>query len=265
MADKETSGAVGDACDARGHLLLRQARLLSVVCLAMFSGLSGGLVSQAQEAGKDAHSDVAKQRLPPPAVTEHSIDLGGRSIAFKAIIGAMPIKDESSGELLAEVVTTSFLRTTDAAKAGPDKPETQLSPRRLRLQWRPGGGLGWLDLGSDGAMAPAADGRGFGSFSAAYCVGQSRKLARFRHLVFIDPPGTGFSRVTGNEAARKKFWSVEGDVELLASVVRRWLQPGPKTRLPEIPGRRKLWGFSVRRKLLARCRKTKTSASTVSS
>jgi carboxypeptidase C (cathepsin A) len=55
----------------------------------------------------------------------------------------------------------------------------------------------------------------------------------FADLVFIDPPGAGFSRLADGEAASKKFWSVEGDVDLLASVVRRWLQQAKKLDCPK--------------------------------
>jgi len=43
-------------------------------------------------------------------------------------------------------------------------------------------------------------------------------------LVFIDPPGTGYSRVTGGDEARRQFYSVNGDIDTLAVVARRWLE-----------------------------------------
>ena len=46
----------------------------------------------------------------------------------------------------------------------------------------------------------------------------------FTDLVFIDPAGTGYSRLLGsNDAARRRLWSVDGDIDSLAETIRRWL------------------------------------------
>ena len=56
----------------------------------------------------------------------------------------------------------------------------------------------------------------------------------FTDLVFIDPVGTGFSRVTAaDDEASKAFWSVSGDIESMAEIIRLWLTrydrwPSPK-------------------------------------
>ena len=47
----------------------------------------------------------------------------------------------------------------------------------------------------------------------------------FTDLVFIDPVGTGYSRFVSNgEDVRKHFFSVDGDVNALAVVVRRYIE-----------------------------------------
>ncbi len=225
--------------------VLHRAGLRSILCLALLPALAGGVAvaleqdAPAAASGQDPHSNAAhsnaarsnadRDRLPPPSTTEQSIDLGGRVLKFKASIGAMPIKDESSGELLAEVVTTAFVLT-----AGDDKPAPgACRPIVFAFNGGPGAGSGWLDLGALGPwrlpLAGAAQ-----APSAPPIVSDNRESwLDFADLVFIDPPGTGFSRLAGNDAARKKFWSVEGDVELLASVVRRWLQHARRLDCPK--------------------------------
>src|SRR5207248_11424192 len=43
--------------------------------------------------------------------------------------------------------------------------------------------------------------------------------------VFIDPVGTGYSRfVASGEDVRKRFYSIDGDVNSIALVIRRWLE-----------------------------------------
>ena len=47
----------------------------------------------------------------------------------------------------------------------------------------------------------------------------------FTDLVFVDPVGTGYSRfiATGDEV-RKQFWSVDGDIDVLATFMRKWIE-----------------------------------------
>jgi carboxypeptidase C (cathepsin A) len=214
---------------------LHRAVLLSVACLApLLLWAVNARVALAEDApaaanGKDAHSDAAKERLPPPAITEQSIDLGGRIIKFKASIGGMPIKDESSGELLAEVVTTAFVLTSDNDKPAPGA----CRPIVFAFNGGPGAGSGWLDLGALGPWRLPLTGAASAPSAPPVVSDNRESWLDFADLVFIDPPGTGFSRLDGGEATRKKFWSVEGDVELLASVMRRWLQQARKLDCPK--------------------------------
>jgi carboxypeptidase C (cathepsin A) len=73
----------------------------------------------------------------------------------------------------------------------------------------------------------------------------------FTDLVFIDPPGTGYSRalLTGDEA-RRRLYSVDGDIETLAQVVRRWLDRADRTASPKFILGESYGGF--RAPLLAR-------------
>jgi carboxypeptidase C (cathepsin A) len=64
-------------------------------------------------------------------------------------------------------------------------------------------------------------------------VDNSETWLDFTDLVFIDPPGTGYSRVLGGDGARKHFYSVEGDVDGLAAVIRRWLVANERLASPK--------------------------------
>ena len=64
----------------------------------------------------------------------------------------------------------------------------------------------------------------------------------FTDLVFIDPVSTGYSRfVASGEDARKRFYSVDGDVNSIALVIRRWLEKHDRLTSPKYRRRRKLW------------------------
>ena len=56
----------------------------------------------------------------------------------------------------------------------------------------------------------------------------------FTDLVFIDPVGTGYSRfVATGEDVRKRFYSVDGDVNSIAVVIRRWLEKSDRLLSPK--------------------------------
>ncbi len=56
----------------------------------------------------------------------------------------------------------------------------------------------------------------------------------FTDLVFIDPPGTGYSRILAKgDDARRRLWSVTGDIDALAEVIRRWLDQADRIVSPK--------------------------------
>jgi carboxypeptidase C (cathepsin A) len=57
----------------------------------------------------------------------------------------------------------------------------------------------------------------------------------FTDLVFIDPPGTGYSRLANNsDDTRRRLYSVEGDIPAIAEVIRRWTARQSRTVSPKM-------------------------------
>ena len=57
------------------------------------------------------------------------------------------------------------------------------------------------------------------------CQPNAETWLDFTDLVFIDPVGTGYSRfVATGDDVRKRFFSVDGDVNSIALTIRRWLE-----------------------------------------
>ena len=158
--------------------------------------------------------------LPAPSVTEQNIEIGGRKLAFKAAASAVPVKDARSGAILAEIATLAFTVEPPKADAGGGVPAAACRPIVFAVNGGPGAASAWLDLGAVGpwrlpfvGAVPSTPPR---------LVDNEETWLGFADLVFLDPPGTGYSRLPTDEAARKRFLSVEGDVEMLAVVIRRW-------------------------------------------
>jgi len=157
--------------------------------------------------------------LPAPSVTEQGIKVGGRELAFKATASALPVKDAHSGEIIAQIATLAF--TVEPPKAeGGSVPSGACRPVVFVVNGGPGAGSAWLDLGAVGPWRlPLV---GAVPSTPPHLVDNQETWLAFADLVFLDPPGTGYSRLPAKKAARKRLLSVDGDVDMLAAVIRRW-------------------------------------------
>lgn len=151
----------------------------------------------------------------PVVATGHVTLASGKRLDYELNAGFVPIAaggiDGERGEPRAAVACTAY-----TVRDG--------TPRPLCFAFNggPGSASVWLHLGAlgpkrvaihdDGTMPPAP-----------YTV-QDNPLTWLEHfdLVFVDPPHTGYS-IALNDEARKKLFSVDGDAEGLAEVVRLWL------------------------------------------
>ena len=175
------------------------------------------------EAGANA-STAEQHRLPPDSTTKQSVALPGRTLAFSATAGSIRVFDEK-GEPLADIAYTSYqLDGTDKAS----RPVTFL------FNGGPGSSSAWLQFGNSGPWRLSFEGEGAVSSASPELTPNADTWLDFTDLVFIDPVGTGYSRfVTTAEDARKRFFSVDGDANAVALVIRRWLEkydrlPSPK-------------------------------------
>ena len=160
-----------------------------------------------------AHADAeARPPLPADSVTHHTLSLPGRTLHFTATAGAFRITD-AQGKPQADIATIAY--TLDGAD-----PSTR--PVAFAVNGGPGASSAWLQLGALGPWRLALEGPPFPS-SSPVPVPNAETWLDFTDLVFIDPPGTGFSRLaTTADELRRKFYAVEGDIPPLAEVIRRW-------------------------------------------
>src|SRR6266567_7867471 len=128
-----------------------------------------------------------------PVVTHHEIRAGGRTLRYTATVGMMPIKNRD-GETEARIFFMAY--TLDG--------EGNRSRRPLTFSFNggPGSASVWLHLGAIGPkrVPMRADG---GMPSPPYqLVDKPATWLNQTDLVFIDPVGTGYSRVVRPEAQR---------------------------------------------------------------
>jgi carboxypeptidase C (cathepsin A) len=182
---------------------------------------------QHEEAASPAQAVKAAlpESLPAAVKTSHSIDLPGRSLRFNAIAGPIRLSDAQSGTPQADIATTAFvLDGADPAKR----------PITFAINGGPGSASAWLDLGSVGPWRLSLDHPPFSPSAVPVATDNGDTWLDFTDLVFIDPPGTGYSRILAKgDEARHHFYSVKGDIEALAVTIRKWLAANKRIDSPK--------------------------------
>jgi carboxypeptidase C (cathepsin A) len=203
----------------------RPAGRLLVLGIAAFL-LQGPLIGPRPalaEAQQTAQKPADDKRLPVEVTREHTLELAGRTLRFAAFAGSIPLFEGEGGELQAEVAYLSFVRPGD--KPG-DRPVTFV------FNGGPGAASAYLDIGALGPWRLPLD--HITPSMSSELVPNGETWLDFTDLVFIDPPGTGYSRVVaGKDGARKRLWSIDGDAEALAVVIRKWVEKAGRQSSPK--------------------------------
>jgi carboxypeptidase C (cathepsin A) len=165
----------------------------------------------------------ATERLPAAATTRHAVALPDRTIAFEATAGAV-LLEGARGEPEAEIAYVAFT-LPDADPAA--------RPVTFAVNGGPGAASAYLDIGAIGPWRlPIDAGRPVPSQDLAL-VANAETWLSFTDLVFVDPVGSGFSRlIDPDDALRDRYLAIEGDIEALAEFVRRWLTENGRVRSP---------------------------------
>ncbi len=195
-------------------------------------------------ASSDPRSAPVPASQPPPVVTGHQVEVGGRSLRYRATVGALPIRlergergtrrerqnpeppedqghqrdqeDHESPD--ASLFFTAYTLLDERGQA----PPTASRPLTFAFNGGPGSSSAWLHLGGlgprrvamlpDGAMPPPP----------FRVDANPQTWLGSTDLVFVDPVGTGWSRARNPELS-KSFHEIEGDIAAVAGFVLRYL------------------------------------------
>jgi carboxypeptidase C (cathepsin A) len=207
-------------------------RHFAAVCAVSLSLFLTGLVAQEKEADQQSAggppamveksatlkpAEAAKnndaQKETAPIVTHHEIHVGGRVLHYTATTGLMPISNSDNND---EVEANIFFVAYTLDNPSPNR------PLMFSFNGGPGSASIWLHMGaigpkrvkmlSDGSMPPPP----------FELVDNQQTWLDQTDLVFIDPVGTGYSRATKKELA-KKFYGVKGDISSVGEFIRLYL------------------------------------------
>lgn len=181
--------------------------LVFVIGVFCVSGQTGAATPQKSP-------EPAAFKEEPPVVTKHSIRIGARQLSYTVTTGYMPISNARTGEVEAKIFYMAY--TLDGT-ADPSK-----RPLMFSFNGGPGSASVWLHLGSLGPRRVKMLDDGLMPPPPYEVVDNDQTWLPDTDMVFIDPVGTGYSRVTKPEFG-PKFWGVNGDIESVGEFVRLYL------------------------------------------
>ena len=199
---------------------------------------------QATSKPESARTGERTPSLPPDSVTRHVVELPGRTLAFTATAGSLPLTN-GQGRLLAELAYIAYA-LSDA--------DPLPRPVTFAFNGGPGSASAWLHLGALGPWRLPMTGETASPSAAPALVPNAETWLDFTDLVLIDPIGTGYSRIANGVEARegesprgsggangnrenggrRYFWSVDGDVESISDFMLKWLQKSGRIASPKM-------------------------------
>lgn len=194
---------------------------------------TGAAAASSPSAAADA--DRGGTFHPEAVTTEGAVEIGGRSIAYRAVAGTLVVhprgwddaaaRDEAGTAPKAEA---SMFYTAYFRNGAPDAGR----PITFLFNGGPGSASLWLHMGAfgprrvvtaDAAHTPAAPYR---------VINNAFSLLDASDLVFIDAPATGFSRIAGKDK-EKAFLGVDADAHAFTEFVKGFLSKYDRWNSPK--------------------------------
>ncbi len=196
---------------------------------------------QGEKIAAEGQPREATPLMPPPdSVTENTVTVGGQKIAYRAVAGIITVGASDNFDA-ALALDGSLLPDSGMPPLDPNKPDE--APPRARMFYTayfkkdaapearpvmflynggPGSSTMWLHMGSFGprrVVTPDTEHKE----GAPYTIVENQySLLDVADLVFIDAPGTGFSRIMGKDK-EKAFYGVDPDAHAFERFIRRFL------------------------------------------
>jgi len=171
-----------------------------------------------------AGAGQASEPREESSVTEHTIRIGGQTIAYRATAATMLLRNDS-GAPIGSLYSTAYTRTD----VGSDK-----SRRPLAFVYNggPGSASAWLHMGAFGPRRVVTPDAAFAPPAPYQLVDNTSSLIDATDLVFIDPIGTGFSKPVGRGQGRD-FWGLDEDAASLAQFAYNYVSRNGRWNSPK--------------------------------
>ncbi len=155
-------------------------------------------------------------------VTNHSVNINGKTIPYKATAGTLPVWDED-GKAIAGLFYTYYERS--------DVQNRERRPLVISFNGGPGSASVWMHIAYTGPVVLNIDEEGYPVQPYGY-KDNSTSILDVADIVYIDPVNTGYSRTTGRDVQNSRFFGVRADIRYLAEWINtfvtrydRWASP----------------------------------------
>jgi carboxypeptidase C (cathepsin A) len=195
-------------------------------------------------------AELATSAAQPDSMTENTVTVGGQKIAYRAVAGTITV---GSTEAVDGMLGLDGRWLPDSGMAPPDPAKPDQEPATARMFYvayfkkdaapetrpvmflyngGPGSSTMWLHMGSFGprrVVTPDTEHKE----GAPYTIVENQySLLDVADLVFIDAPGTGFSRIMGKDK-EKAFYGVDPDAHAFERFIRRFLTKHDRWNSPK--------------------------------
>jgi carboxypeptidase C (cathepsin A) len=226
--------------------------LMKRVGIGVFAcSLMLGAVAQGAQDKKDDKKDkdekvvvkgtaaVAEAELPPDSTTSGSVTVGGQAIAYQAMAGTLTVGSSDAQDAMIGL-DGKMLPGTGEKAPDPEKPDEAPATARMfyvayfkkdagpgrpitfMYNGGPGSSSMWLHMGSFGPRRVVTTDAQHDEGAPYKIVNNDYSLLDVSDVVFIDAPGTGFSRIMGKDK-EKAFWGVDPDAHAFERFIRKFL------------------------------------------
>ncbi|MBB5318577.1 S10 family peptidase [Tunturibacter empetritectus] len=176
---------------------------------------------------------------PSDSTTDGSVTVGGQAIAYRAVAGTLTVGSSDAQDAMLGL-DGKLLPDTGEKTPDPDKPEEAPATARMfyvayfkkdapvgrpvtfLYNGGPGSATMWLHMGSFGPKRVVTTDAQHDEGAPYKIVNNEYSLLDVSDVVFIDAPGTGFSRIMGKDK-EKAFWGVDQDAHAFDRFIRRFL------------------------------------------
>lgn len=202
--------------------------LLAVTLAALLTTTAPVVAAPAGESGEPPVSTAGERFRSDEVRSTGSVTVGGTRIPYQAVAGTLvvhpkdwddvPARDEEGKkdektQAEASMFYVAYFRTGAPAAS---------RPITFIFNGGPGSSSIWLHMGAFGPVRVETADAGQASAAPYRVVANDQALLDASDLVFIDAPGTGFSRVAGKDKD-KAFYGVDQDIHAFARFVVQFL------------------------------------------
>ncbi len=210
--------------------------LAALLCASTVTFAQEKTDEKPEHAGSSA--SASQPAAEPDSITEGTVTIGGQTVNYKAVAGTLTVgatdPEDSTIGLDGKILPDSGIKPPANPADAPatarifyaaylkkdTSPETR--PVTFIYNGGPGSATMWLHLGTFAPRRVVVPDTHHQEAAPYSIVNNQDSLLDVSDLVFIDAPGTGFSRTFGKDKA-KAFYGVDGDGHAFERFIRRFL------------------------------------------